>query len=143
MTSIKNWDEMSPCEREVFITRAAADLIDELVETKDVQGLQAIHDNLASLSEYAEQSIFEVEISIRRNEIMATVERAYKTAQNGLIDWDLADKFRDIAEMIDKFSNDGGNQPDDEVLEKFALYNVREHLEQEDERAKAELENQN
>ena len=139
MATIKDWDEMSSCEREVFITRAAADLIYALVEERDVQGLQAIHDNLHSLTEYAEQSIFEAEISIRRNEIMADVERAYNTAKDGLIDWNLADKFREIAEMIETFSNDGGNHTEEEVLEKFALYNMREHLKQEDERFKAEF----
>ena len=136
---MKQLDEMSLCERELFFTRAVADLIDDMSAQKDLQGLQALHNNLATLTEYAEKAEVETELAARREEIVKSVDRAHRYVLEGGVSYCVADLFEDIAETMRLYMDEAAD--DDpiaaEFVEKRALNNARIAIQEEEQRLAA------
>ena len=137
---VKDWEQRTVQEREVFISHTAADLIDEMKTGRDVNGLQVIHDNLTVLTEYAEKAINEVELAIKRQAIIDSIGKVYQYMQEGTISFCIAEWLEDIAAEVELYSEETSSPEIDEYFEQQALNNIQAGIDGEVKAIEAELE---
>lgn len=122
-----DWGKMSTSEREAFIMRASTELVDNMKDNGDAKGLQAFHDGLVSLCDYAEKAEVDTEFKARRDEIINGINRVCQYATQDGISFCLVELLESLTENARLYAEDaeGLNPQAAVIIEKAALNNAK------------------
>ena len=125
-----DWDNMSLQEREVFISHATADLIEDLLNVRDAKGMEVIHKNLCSLEQYAEEHLYKVEMLARRDSIVNSLSNIQASIDKFGIDDEAASHLESLAELVRCYVNDV-EENNSEEAERDAITNIQSLIDKE------------
>ncbi len=133
--SNKVWDTMSLQEQEVFISRSALEVINNMFDAGDSKGLDVLAKNLNALHKFAQdrQSLLQ-----RKQDIAESLRSMLEHLNTSGIDDAFAEGIDNIANLTTDFMSITGADGSDDLDDDRAYCNIQALTEQEVERWEAQ-----
>ena len=116
---------LSLFERERFITRACAELINSMCEAREAKGLETIHKNLVVLTDFADAMQCELEIEVMRENIRTSFDALRSDFENDDFDDSLAEKLDALSDNIRQYNSIKISTEECDAAEEDAYDNIK------------------